>query len=71
MSMVGPFTEPSGKWDEAGITMSATANSGSYTLNGTKSFVLDGHTANLIIVVSITGIVYHYHPDAAIGNQCG
>ena len=39
------FTEPSGKWDEAGITMEATADGDGWTLNGTKSFVLDGHPA--------------------------
>jgi alkylation response protein AidB-like acyl-CoA dehydrogenase len=48
------FTEPSGKWDEAGITMEATADGDSYVLNGTKSFVLDGHIANLIIVAART-----------------
>jgi alkylation response protein AidB-like acyl-CoA dehydrogenase len=49
------FTEPSGKWDEAGITMQATGSGGELTLNGTKMFVLDGHTANLIIVAARTG----------------
>jgi len=49
------FTEPSGKWDEAGITMEASGSDGSYTLSGEKSFVLDGHTANLIIVAAKTG----------------
>ena len=52
------FTEPSGKWDAAGITMEAVPSadgadgSGSYTLDGTKMFVLDGHTANLIVVAA-------------------
>jgi alkylation response protein AidB-like acyl-CoA dehydrogenase len=49
------FTEPSGKWDEAGITMEATKSGDGYTLSGTKSFVLDGHTANLILVAARTG----------------
>jgi alkylation response protein AidB-like acyl-CoA dehydrogenase len=49
------FTEPSGKWDEAGITMEATASGDGFTLSGTKSFVIDGHTANLIIVAARTG----------------
>ena len=48
------FTEPSGKWDEAGITMEATADGDRWTLTGTKSFVLDGHTANLILVAART-----------------
>ncbi len=49
------YTEPSGKWDESGITMEATKSGDGYTLSGTKSFVLDGHTANLIIVAAKTG----------------
>ena len=48
------YTEPSGKWDESGITCQATKRGDGYTLNGTKSFVLDGHTANLIIVAAKT-----------------
>ena len=43
------YTEPSGKWDESGITMAASGSAGSYTLTGTKSFVIDGHTADLKI----------------------
>ncbi len=49
------YTEPSGKWDESGITMEATAAGDGYTLSGTKSFVLDGHIASLIIVAAKTG----------------
>ncbi len=49
------YTEPSGKWDESGITMEATAAGDGYTLSGTKSFVLDGHIAGLIIVAAKTG----------------
>jgi alkylation response protein AidB-like acyl-CoA dehydrogenase len=48
------FTEPNGKWDADGITMEATESGGGYTLNGTKMFVLDGHTADLIVVVART-----------------
>jgi alkylation response protein AidB-like acyl-CoA dehydrogenase len=48
------FTEPSGKWDESGIEMEATASGDGWTLSGTKMFVLDGHTAGLIIVAART-----------------
>jgi alkylation response protein AidB-like acyl-CoA dehydrogenase len=48
------FTEPSGKWDEAGITLPATKKGDGWTLSGTKSFVLDGATANLILVAART-----------------
>ncbi|CAB4362680.1 MAG: acyl-CoA dehydrogenase [Actinobacteria bacterium] len=49
------FTEPSGKWDESGITATATNNGGSWSISGTKMFVLDGHTADLVIVAARTG----------------
>jgi alkylation response protein AidB-like acyl-CoA dehydrogenase len=49
------FTEPSGKWDAAGITMEAKENvGGEFTLSGEKMFVLDGFTADLIVVVART-----------------
>ena len=48
------YTEPSGKWDESGITATATKDGDAYKINGTKSFVLDGHTANVIIVAAKT-----------------
>ena len=48
------FTEPSGKWDESGITTEATASGDGWALNGVKSFVLDGHIASLIIVAART-----------------
>jgi alkylation response protein AidB-like acyl-CoA dehydrogenase len=43
------FTEPNGRWDAGGIEMRA---SGKYRLDGVKSFVLDGHTADLIVAVA-------------------
>ena len=48
------FTEPNGKWDESGIEATATASGDSYTISGTKSFVIDGSIANLIIVAAKT-----------------
>ena len=48
------FTEPSGKWDESGITMEASGSGSDFTLTGTKMFVLDGHTASLVIVAART-----------------
>ena len=49
------YTEPSGKWDESGITATASGSGSDFKITGTKSFVLDGHTANLIIVAAKTG----------------
>jgi len=43
------FTEPNGRWDVDGIEMTVSGNS---RLDGVKSFVLDGHTADLIVVVA-------------------
>jgi alkylation response protein AidB-like acyl-CoA dehydrogenase len=48
------FTEPNGRWDAAGITMEATKEGDGYVLDGTKMFVIDGHAANLIVVVART-----------------
>ena len=46
------FTEPNGKWDAAGIALEATPEGDGAKLTGTKMFVLDGHVANLIVVVA-------------------
>ncbi len=48
------FTEENGRWDEAGITVGATKSGDGYTISGTKSFVIDGHTAALLIVAART-----------------
>jgi alkylation response protein AidB-like acyl-CoA dehydrogenase len=48
------FTEPNGKWDASGITMEAKAEGDGFALSGEKMFVLDGHTADLIVVVART-----------------
>jgi alkylation response protein AidB-like acyl-CoA dehydrogenase len=46
------FTEPNGNWDASGIETTATPDGSGYRLDGTKSFVLDGHTADLIVVAA-------------------
>ncbi|HVM67780.1 MAG TPA: acyl-CoA dehydrogenase family protein [Acidimicrobiales bacterium] len=48
------LTEPAGRWDEAGVELAASGSGDSWTLTGTKSFVLDGHTASLILVPART-----------------
>jgi alkylation response protein AidB-like acyl-CoA dehydrogenase len=48
------FTEESGRWDESGITLEATPSGDGHTLTGVKSFVIDGHTANLVVVAART-----------------
>ncbi len=48
-------TEPSGKWDEKGITTKAEGSGADWKITGTKMFVIDGATASLIIVGARTG----------------
>jgi len=45
-------TEDNGRNDAAGIAMTATQSGGVWRLVGTKSFVLDGHTADLVVVLA-------------------
>ncbi len=49
------FTEPNGRWDAEGIEVTASRSGGGFRLEGMKSFVLDGHTADLIVVVARSG----------------
>ncbi len=44
--------EDDGRWDAAATTLTATRAGGTYRLDGHKSFVLDGHTADLIAVLA-------------------
>ncbi len=48
------FTEESGRWDEEGIAMAATADGDGWTLSGTKMYVLDGHLADVVLVAART-----------------
>jgi alkylation response protein AidB-like acyl-CoA dehydrogenase len=46
------FTEPNGRWDISGIETTAQADGAGFRLDGVKSFVLDGHTADVIVVAA-------------------
>jgi alkylation response protein AidB-like acyl-CoA dehydrogenase len=46
------FTEPNGRWDVTGVEATATPDGAGFRLDGVKSFVLDGHTADLVIVLA-------------------
>jgi alkylation response protein AidB-like acyl-CoA dehydrogenase len=48
------LTEDNGRWDFDGIGLEAKATGDGWVLNGHKSFVIDGHTANLILVAGRT-----------------
>jgi alkylation response protein AidB-like acyl-CoA dehydrogenase len=44
--------EPAGRWDAAGISLTATPVDGGFRLDGVKTHVLDGHLADLVVVVA-------------------
>jgi alkylation response protein AidB-like acyl-CoA dehydrogenase len=46
------LTEEDGRWDAAGVKLAADNSGGTWTLTGTKSFVLDGTIADLILVAA-------------------
>ncbi|WP_131744889.1 acyl-CoA dehydrogenase family protein [Frankia sp. Cppng1_Ct_nod] len=63
------FTEESGRWDADGITLPATRHGNEWRLTGAKTYVLDGHTADLILVAARTdaGISLFAVPSDAPG----
>ncbi len=44
--------EAAGRWDAAGVSLVATPVDGGFRLDGEKTYVLDGHTADLVVVVA-------------------
>ena len=46
------FTEPNGAWDASGVAMTATPSGGGFRLDGVKSFVVDGASADLVVVLA-------------------
>jgi alkylation response protein AidB-like acyl-CoA dehydrogenase len=48
------FTEEDGSWDPDATRLAASEVGGNWQLDGRKSFVLDGHTAGLILVIGRT-----------------
>jgi alkylation response protein AidB-like acyl-CoA dehydrogenase len=48
------WTEPSARWDAAGVTCAARESKDGFVLNGTKLFVLDAHLADVLVVVART-----------------
>ncbi|HTY81061.1 MAG TPA: acyl-CoA dehydrogenase family protein [Candidatus Bathyarchaeia archaeon] len=48
------WMEPSAELGARGITLPATAKAGGYSLDGTKLFVQDAHTADVIVVAART-----------------
>ncbi|MGO9341880.1 MAG: acyl-CoA dehydrogenase family protein, partial [Acidimicrobiales bacterium] len=48
------LTEDSGRWDAESVTLAASGGP-QWTLDGHKMYVIDGHTADLLLVVARTG----------------
>lgn len=48
------FAEPQGRFDLTDVATAATARNGQYRLNGTKTFVLNGGDADLLIIPART-----------------
>ena len=63
------FTEENGRWDESGITVEAAADGDNWKISGTKMFVIDGHTADVVLVAARTasGVSLFWCPSDADG----
>jgi len=48
-------TEPSGQWDAAAIEAVAKRDGDDYIITGTKSYILDAHIADMVLVAARTG----------------
>lgn len=48
------LTEDSGRWDTGSVALAATQSGDGWALDGHKSFVLDGHVADLVLAVART-----------------
>jgi alkylation response protein AidB-like acyl-CoA dehydrogenase len=66
------FTEDDGSWEPDAIRLSATKNGDGWSLDGHKSFILDGYTAGLLLVVARTddGLCL-FAVDAGPGGEAG
>ena len=46
------WVEDNGRWDAGGTTLTAAAQGGEIVLSGHKTYVIDGHTADLVVVLA-------------------
>ncbi len=63
------FTEENGRWDESGITVESDSEGDGWSISGTKMFVIDGHTADVVLVAARTagGVSLFWCPGDAEG----
>jgi len=55
------LTEPSSGSDAGSARMTATKSKGGWALNGTKTFITNGHYADVIVVLAVTDKTAHTH----------
>ena len=65
------LTEPGSGSDAGGARMSAMRKSGGWLLNGTKTFITNGHYADVIVVIAVTDKTAHTHGLSAFVLEKG
>jgi alkylation response protein AidB-like acyl-CoA dehydrogenase len=55
------LTEPSSGSDAGSARMSAAKTKGGWVLNGTKTFITNGHYADVVVVIAVTDRAAHTH----------
>ncbi len=55
------LTEPSSGSDAGSARMSATKSKGGWVLNGTKTFITNGHYADVVVVLAVSDRAAHTH----------
>jgi hypothetical protein len=65
------LTEPGSGSDAGGARMSATRKGGGWVLNGTKTFITNGHYADVMVVIAVTDKTAHTHGLSAFVVEKG
>src|SRR5947209_4564876 len=65
------LTEPGSGSDAGGARMSATRQGGGWVLNGTKTFITNGHYADVMVVIAVTDKTAHTHGLSAFVVEKG
>jgi alkylation response protein AidB-like acyl-CoA dehydrogenase len=65
------LTEPGSGSDAGGARMSAVRTKGGWLLNGTKTFITNGHHADVIVAIAVTDKAAHTHGLSAFALEKG
>jgi hypothetical protein len=65
------LTEPGSGSDAGGARMSAVRKGGGWLLNGTKTFITNGHYADVMVVIAVTDKAAHTHGLSAFVVEKG